>query len=109
MLENVHTPNIPPPPPPPPRPFWLLLPRARCREANWLDLEGNRHQDYFRRQEKKAKALFGVGRGQRYNASRQRHDVIERVRLRREERLKRDRSRRSADKNAADDNICSIS
>lgn len=81
----------------------------RRREANWLDLEGNRHQDYFRRQEKKEKALYGVGRGQKFNASRQRHDVIERVRLRREERLKRDRSRRSPEKNAADDDVCSIS
>lgn len=50
-----------------------------------------------------------MGRGQKFNASRQRHDVIERVRLRREERLTRDRSRRPADKNAAEDDVCSIS
>lgn len=79
------------------------------REANWLDLEGNRHQDYFRRQEKKEKAMYGVGRGQKFNASRQRHDVIERVRMRRETRLKRDRERRPAERNAANDELCSIS
>lgn len=79
------------------------------RETNWLDLEGNRHQAYFRRQEKKEKALYGVGRGQKYNASRQRSDVIERVRLRREERLKRDRERRTTGQKAAEDDVCSIS
>ncbi|CAM9552405.1 unnamed protein product [Scytosiphon promiscuus] len=82
---------------------------AFVQETNWLDLEGNRHQAYFRRQEKKEKALYGVGRGQKYNASRQRSDVIERVRLRREERLKRDRTRRTAGENAASDDVCSIS
>ncbi|CAN0069988.1 unnamed protein product [Ectocarpus sp. 6 AP-2014] len=82
---------------------------AFVQEANWLDLEGNRHQAYFRRQEKKEKAMYGVGRGHKFNASRQRHDVIERVRLRREERLKRDRSRRPAEDNAAADDVCSIS
>lgn len=108
-LANVHE----APPPTPPRALSCPpLPRtrgARRREANWLDLEGNRHQDYFRRQEKKEKALYGVGRGQKYNASRQRSDVIERVRLRREARLKRDRARRPAEKNAAEDDVCSIS
>eukprot|EP00903_Cladosiphon_okamuranus_P019873 g18266.t1 len=82
---------------------------AFVQEANWLDLEGNRHQDYFRRQEMKEKALYGVGRGHKYNASRQRSDVIERVRLRREARLKRDRSRRAGEKNSAEDDVCSIS
>ncbi|CAN0378643.1 unnamed protein product [Pylaiella littoralis] len=82
---------------------------AFVQEANWLDLEGNRHQDYFRRQEKKEKAMYGVGRGQKFNASRQRHDVIERVRMRRETRLKRDRERRPAERNAANDELCSIS
>eukprot|EP00752_Nemacystus_decipiens_P018174 g16304.t2 len=82
---------------------------AFTQETNWLDLEGNRHQDYFRRQERKEKALYGVGRGQKYNASRQRSDVIERVRLRREARLRRDRAGRSATKKAAEDDVCSIS
>lgn len=85
-----------------------------CREANWLDLENNRHQDYFRRQQKKERAMFGVGRGQKFNASRQRYEVIERVRLRREERLRREKSRRTATeagrkRENASDGICSIS
>ena len=50
-----------------------------------------------------------MGRGQKFNASRQRHDVIERVRMRREARLKRDRERRPAEKNAAEDDVCTIS
>lgn len=114
-IANVRGPQVVPPTrnPPSTPPSSGLIHRARAcarrREANWLDLEGNRHQDYFRRQEKKEKALYGVGRGQKYNASRQRSDVIERVRLRREARLKRDRARRSTDKNAAEDDVCSIS
>lgn len=91
------------------RPYVCARVSAVCREANWLDLESNRHQDYFRRQEKKEKAMYGVGRGHKFNASRQRHDVIERVRMRRELRLQRDRERRPAERNAATDEICSIS
>ena len=74
-----------------------------------MDMDENRHQDYFRRQQKREKAMFGVGRGHKFNASRARHDVIERVRLRREERLERDRMRRTAGENATTDAVCSVS
>lgn len=79
-----------------------------------MDLENNRHQDYFRRQQAKEKALYGAGRGHRFNSNRARHDVIERVRLRREERLKKERTQRTrtddgrAREDAAD-SVCSVS
>lgn len=79
-----------------------------------MDLENNRHQEYFRRQQAKEKAMYGVGRGHRFNSSRSRHDVIERVRLRREERLQKERAQRmrtgeGREREDAADSVCSVS
>ncbi|CAM9197658.1 unnamed protein product [Ascophyllum nodosum] len=84
------------------------------QEANWLDLQNNRHQAYFRRQQDKEKAQYGVGRGHKFNASRQRYEVIERVRMRRELRLQREKEKRmraegGASRESASEGVCSIS
>lgn len=80
-----------------------------------MDLEpGNKHQEYFKRQRAKEKATLGVGRGHRYNSNREKRDLIERVRLRREERLRRDSETQSKTADGRDEeeglqNACSIS
>lgn len=85
------------------------------RGANWLDLQNNRHQEYFRRQQEKENAMYGVGRGHKFNASRQRHQVMERVRMRREIRLQREEEKRmqaeagGSSNSASSDATCSIS
>lgn len=80
-----------------------------------MDLEpGNKHQEYFRRQKAKEKGTLGVGRGHRYNTNREKRDLLERVRLRRVERLKRDEEARKStqggrEREAEAESVCSIS
>lgn len=90
------------------------------RAGGWLDLDDNREQEFFKRQLKKEEAVFGAGRGHRYNTNREKRAVLARVSLRREARLKREEEERTmkvaeagrGKKGGADqssESVCSIS
>lgn len=101
--------------------IYIYLFILTSRAGGWLDLDDNREQEFFKRQLKKEEAVFGAGRGHRYNTNREKRAVLARVSLRREARLMREeeerktkgaaggRGKKDTGVEASDASVCSIS
>ncbi|CAN0313117.1 unnamed protein product [Discosporangium mesarthrocarpum] len=82
------------------------------QSGSWIDLEGNSHQEFFQRQARKEKAVWGMGRGHRFSTNMEKQNLGERVRLRREARLERQRARAAGEgqgKEDAQEGTCTVS